>query len=129
MKSKVAKSFQKGGGFTHFLSLPLALVSGVGDVYRDWRDQVIARQYPGLLPRLLIGPQLLHITLCMLPLSEAGYVERARGAVKACEDEIKTVIAERGINGRLMIEFDRVEIFGTPEETRVVYMKLKEDTD
>ena len=42
---------------------------------------------------------------------------------------MKAIIAERGINGRLIIEFDELEIFGTPEETRVVYMKLKEDTD
>lgn len=72
MKRKVAKSFQKGGGCTHFLSLPLAMVHGVGDVYKEWREKVIAKQYPGLLPRLLIGPRLLHVTLCMLPLSEAG---------------------------------------------------------
>ena len=65
----------------------------------------------------------------MLPLSEAGQVERARGAVKECEDEVKAVIAERGIKGKLLIEFDQLEIFGTPEETRVVYMKLKEDTE
>jgi hypothetical protein len=65
----------------------------------------------------------------MLPLSEAGQVERARGAVKACEDEVKAVIAERGIQGKLLIEFDQLEIFGTREETRVVYMKLKEDTE
>jgi len=56
----------------------------------------------------------------MLPLSEAGQVERARGAVKACEDEVKAVIAERGIQGKLLIEFDQLEIFGTREETRVV---------
>jgi hypothetical protein len=42
----------------------------------------------------------------MLPLSEAGKVERARGAVKACENEIKQVIAEKGIDGKLVIEFD-----------------------
>ena len=65
----------------------------------------------------------------MLPLSEAGQVERARGAVKACENEVKAIIAERGINGRMIIEFDKLEIFGTPDETRVVYMKIKEDTD
>jgi hypothetical protein len=29
----------------------------------------------------------------------------------------------------MIIEFDKLEIFGTPEETRVVYMKIKEDTD
>jgi 2'-5' RNA ligase len=56
-------------------------------------------------------------------------VERARGAVKACENEVKAIIAERGINGRMIIEFDKLEIFGTPDETRVVYMKIKEDTD
>ena len=29
----------------------------------------------------------------------------------------------------MIIEFDKLEIFGTPDETRVVYMKIKEDTD
>ena len=49
--------------------------------------------------------------------------------MKACENEVKAIIAERGIDGRLIIEFDKLEIFGTPEETRVVYMKIKEDTE
>ena len=49
--------------------------------------------------------------------------------MKACENEVKAIIAERGIDGRLIIEFDKLEIFGTPEETRVVYMKIKEDNE
>ena len=49
--------------------------------------------------------------------------------MKACENEVKAIIAESGIDGRLIIEFDKLEIFGTPEETRVVYMKIKEDTE
>jgi len=34
-----------------------------------------------------------------------------------------------GRNGKLRIEFDCLELFGSQKEARVVYMKLKEDSD
>lgn len=54
------------------MSIPLAFIPEIADEYKKWRENVISKNYPGLLPRLLINPQLLHVTLCMLPLSEAG---------------------------------------------------------
>ena len=55
MKSKVAKGFQKGGGFTHFLSLPLAQIPQIAEAYKSWREEIMSKKYPGLLPRLFIG--------------------------------------------------------------------------
>ena len=39
------------------------------------------------------------------------------------------MIQEGGDKGRLRIDFDKLEYFGTPDETRVIYAKLKEDGD
>ena len=49
--------------------------------------------------------------------------------MRAVEPMIKQAIEERGVNGKLRVEFDQLEIFGTTEECRVVYMKLKEESD
>ena len=36
------------------------------------------------------------------------------------------MIKTRGVNGKLNLEFSGLDVFGTPENTRVIYMKLKE---
>jgi 2'-5' RNA ligase len=36
------------------------------------------------------------------------------------------MIQTRGVNGKLKVSFDDMGIFGTPENTRVIYMKMKE---
>ena len=38
------------------------------------------------------------------------------------------MINENGVNGKLVVEFDKLEIFGTETETKVIYMRLKEET-
>ena len=56
-------------------------------------------------------------------------MERAREAVRSVESEIKELIIQKGKDGKLKLEFEDLEIFGTPEDTRVVYLKLKEEGD
>ena len=36
------------------------------------------------------------------------------------------MIKSRGENGKLKLEFAGLDVFGTPENTRVIFMKLKE---
>lgn len=36
------------------------------------------------------------------------------------------MIKERGADGKLKLEFAGLDVFGTPENTRVIFMKLKE---
>ena len=36
------------------------------------------------------------------------------------------MIKERGVDGKLKLEFAGLDVFGTPENTRVIFMKLKE---
>ena len=113
------------GGFTHFLSMPLPQLSQ--ETYSLWRDEIIGKNYEELPARVLISPKLLHLTMIMLPLGEAGKVEKARQALRIIAPKIQELILAKGINGKLRIEFDSLEIFGTPDETRVVYLKLKEE--
>lgn len=61
----------------------------------------------------------------MLKLGEAGQIERAREAMRNVEAHIREVIGSKP----LIVEFDQLEIFGTPEETKVVYGKVKEDSE
>lgn len=56
-------------------------------------------------------------------------IERAREAMRIVEPKIKEVIRQRGKGGKLVIDFDDLHYFGTPEECRVLYLKLKEDGD
>jgi 2'-5' RNA ligase len=37
------------------------------------------------------------------------------------------MIKTRGENGKLKLEFAGLDVFGTPENTRVIFMKLKEN--
>ena len=66
------------------------------------------QKYPGLPDRCLINPNLLHVTLLMLPLGEAGKLERARIAMAAIEPQIKALL-----NGKdLKLEFEGLDFFG-----------------
>ena len=66
------------------------------------------QKYPGLPDRCLINPNLLHVTLLMLPLGEAGKLERARIAMAAIEPQIKVLL-----NGKdLKLEFEGLDFFG-----------------
>ena len=42
------------------------------------------------------------------------------------EPQIQDLIKTRGLNGKLVIDFDGLEFFGSPENTTVIFMKLKE---
>jgi len=44
------------------------------------------------------------------------------------EVQIKELIAKSSADGHLTLDFDGLHYFGTPEETKVIYMKLKEDS-
>lgn len=65
----------------------------------------------------------------MLPLGEAGMVERARQTLIRIEPKIKELISTHSPDGKLKVEFDKFDIFGTPEECRVIFVKLKEEGD
>ena len=39
------------------------------------------------------------------------------------------MIKTRGVNERLVLPFDGLDLFGPPEATYVIYMKLKESGD
>ena len=114
-------------GFTHFLSLPLAQVPEVKEAYKRWREEVLAGAHDGIPPRLLINPDLLHATLLMMDLGDAGMLEKAREALRKVEPRVKELIRERGVAGKLKVQFDQLDIFGTQEECRVVYMRFKEE--
>lgn len=79
------------------------------------------------MPRLFINPKIIHLTLCMLPLETEEQVEIAREAMRSVEEQIKKQISEFGKDGKLVVEFEDLHYFGKPDDTRVVYMKLKED--
>lgn len=40
---------------------------------------------------------------------------------------IEGMIADRGVDGKMVLDFDGLDLFGTSEETRVIFMKLKEE--
>lgn len=65
---------------THFLSLPMA-TDQIKSRYGEWRNQILQKEYPGILPKLFLRPEILHITLLMLPLETEAQVEQARRAV------------------------------------------------
>eukprot|EP00347_Sterkiella_histriomuscorum_P013875 403363034 len=120
---------KKGGvGFTHFLSLPIAS-DNLKKVYAEWRDNIVKQNYETIWPKLFLDPRRIHFTLCMLRLENEEQIEQARQAMKTVEVQIQTLINENGQKGKLMVEFDQLHYFGKPEDTRVIYLKLKEEGD
>ena len=49
--------------------------------------------------------------------------------MKDIEPQLVKMIKDRGVNGKLKLTFDGLDMFGTPERTRVLFMKLKESGD
>ena len=64
-------------------------MDSIHESYIPWRDEILAKNYECIIPRLFINPKIMHLTLMMLPLSEAGMVERAKGALMDIEPKIK----------------------------------------
>lgn len=85
-QKKDKKNDKGGGGFTHFLSMPLPQISQ--ETYSLWRDEIIGKKYEELPARVLINQKLLHLTLLMLPLGEAGKIENARQALRIIAPKI-----------------------------------------
>lgn len=49
--------------------------------------------------------------------------------MKDIEPQLVQMIKDRGVNGKLTLSFEGLDMFGTPEKTRVLFMKLKENGD
>lgn len=81
---------------------------------------------PTIIDRIFMKPEILHYTLFMLSLEDEEKVEQSRLVLISIENEIKEMIKNRGENGKLKLEFAGLDVFGTPENTRVIFMKLKE---
>lgn len=39
------------------------------------------------------------------------------------------MVAQRGLGGKLVLEFEKLHYFGNAKDTRVIYMKLNENSD
>lgn len=81
---------------------------------------------PTIIDRIFMKPEILHYTIFMLSLEDEEKVEQSRLVLISIENEIKEMIKNRGENGKLKLEFAGLDVFGTPENTRVIFMKLKE---
>ena len=86
----------------------------------------MAKRYETIVPKIFLRPEVIHITLLMLPLGEPGQVEKAIFALKSVEDTIKNLVKEQGVDGKLILEYEKLEYFGTPDDTRVIYMKPRD---
>ena len=45
--------------------------------------------------------------------------------MRLCEGQVREIVRVRS----MCIEFEGMDVFGTQEETKVVYMRLKEDSE
>ena len=76
---------------------------------------------PTIIDRIFMKPEILHYTLFMLSLEDEEKVEQSRLVLISIENEIKEMIKNRGENGKLKLEFAGLDVFGTPENTRVIF--------
>lgn len=53
--------------YTHFLSIPLNY-EPLQKEFIQWRDTILSSKFQGIHKRHFMGPHLIHVTLCMLPL-------------------------------------------------------------
>ena len=47
--------------------------------------------------------------------------------MRTIEPTVQEMIEQRGENGKLKLSFDELDLFGSPENARVIFMKLKEE--
>jgi 2'-5' RNA ligase len=102
----------------------------VQQILRDWHVDCKAK-FPDIPEKCFLRPEVVHITLLMLPLDSEEKVEKARKVLEAVEPKIKELFASKGLDPAkgLELEFEGLKSFGVEDKTRVVYMKLKETGD
>ena len=100
--------------------------------YKTWRDNILSNKNKynkTVIDQIFMRPEILHFTILKLTLEDDSRVEQARQMMKSIEPQVKDMIAKRGKNGKLTLSFDGLDMFGTPENTRVIFMKLMENGD
>ena len=100
--------------------------------YKTWRDNILSNKNKynkTVIDQIFMRPEILHFTILKLTLEDESRVEQARQMMKSIEPQVKDMIAKRGKNGKLTLSFDGLDMFGTPENTRVIFMKLMENGD
>ena len=116
--------------YTHFISLPMFSNQSICKNYDEWKDKVLSCNYhETIIPKIFMRHQVIHYTLMMLPLETQDQVEQCKAIMAGLEPQIKQMILDRGVNGKLKLDFDQLDVFGTAEATRVIFMKLKQEGD
>ena len=97
-----------------------------------WRDDILAKKdsyNKTIINGIFMKPEILHYTIIQLPMATEASVEACRKMMKDMEPTIQNMIAQRGVNGKLKLPFDKLDTFGDPQNTRVIFMKLKDSGD
>ena len=93
-----------------------------------WQKSVLSKTYDeSFIPEIFSKAETLHFTILMLPLESEEQLELCRQALQSVQDQVQTMIKERGQDGALTLNYGELSIFGTPQKTRVVYQKLQEE--
>jgi 2'-5' RNA ligase len=97
-------------------------------ILTQWHEECKAK-YQDVPEKCFLRPQVVHVTLLMLPLENEEAIEKAREALAAVEPKIKEKMLAKSIDPEkgIVLEFEGLRFFGSEEKTRVIYMKLKEE--
>jgi 2'-5' RNA ligase len=98
----------------------------VQQILKDWHVECKAK-FPEIPEKCFLRPEVVHLTLLMLCLDSEEKVEKARKVLEVVEPRIKELFASKGLVNGLELAFDGLQSFSIENDTRVVFMKLKED--
>jgi 2'-5' RNA ligase len=117
----------KRQAYTHFFSLPMNTPE-IQDILKKWHDDC-KDKYENIPEKCFLRPQVVHITLLMLPLGSPEAIEKAKETMNACEPKIKAAFEKAGVDPKegIKLSFEGLKYFGSLEKTKVIYMKLKEE--
>lgn len=97
-------------------------------ILKEWHEDCKAK-FEDIPEKCFLRPEVVHITLLMLPLDDEEKVEKARQVLATVEPKIKELFEKKGVDPAkgLQLEFEGLKFFGSEDKTRVIYMKLKEE--
>jgi hypothetical protein len=110
-----AKSFNIK--WTHFISIPLYLNKEFIEKFEYFKSKITEENDINI--DLFQKSNRLHMTLCLLKIDNKKDIQLLDKVMKELDESIKKILD----GGALYIDFDQLEIMGTPHKSRVLYTK------
>jgi hypothetical protein len=104
--------------WTHFISVPLYTNKEFIDKFEYFKKKILEEN--DIDTDLFQKSNRLHMTICLLKLDNKNQIANLDKILKELDESIKKIL---GQDAAMYLDFDQLEIMGTPHKSRVLYTK------